>query len=122
MKKSKRCVNVKIPSKTKLKKRPLLSPVEAGGLQAMFKVLANDTRLRLLHSLVRSEELCVSELSKTLGMKPQAISNQLQRLSDLRILVARRDGNNIYYRIVNECIAPLLNLALCLTEAECRDN
>ena len=121
MKKLSRCENGRLPM-SNLKERPLLSPVAAGGLQAVFKVLANDTRLRLLHSLVRSEELCVSDLSKTLGMKPQAISNQLQRLSDLGILAARRDGTNIYYRIVNGCIAPLLDLALCLTEAECCDD
>ena len=32
-----------------LRNRPLLSPIQAGGLAAVFKVLANDTRLRLLH-------------------------------------------------------------------------
>jgi ArsR family transcriptional regulator, lead/cadmium/zinc/bismuth-responsive transcriptional repressor len=119
MKKTTRCDRRPLSKKTNLADRQLLSPVEAGELQAVFKVLANDTRLRLLHSLVRAEELCVSELSETIEMRPQAISNQLQRLSDLGILASRRDGNNIYYRIVNGCIAPLLDLALCLSEAEC---
>ena len=99
--------------------RPLLSPVQAGGLQALFKVLANDTRIRMLHALVRAGEMCVSDLARSLGMKPQAVSNQLQRLSDLGILASRRDGNSIYYRIVNGCVAPLLDLALCLTETTC---
>jgi ArsR family transcriptional regulator, lead/cadmium/zinc/bismuth-responsive transcriptional repressor len=102
-----------------LKDRSLLSPIQAGGLQAVFKVLANDTRLRLLHALIRADELCVGELAVSLGMKPQAVSNQLQRLSDLGILAPRREGNNIYYRIVNVCVSPLLNLALCLTEDQC---
>lgn len=102
-----------------LASRPLLSPVQAGGLQAVFKVLANDTRLRLLHAIVRAGELCVTDLSAALGMKPQAVSNQLQQLSHLGILASRRDGNNVYYRIVNACVAPLLDLALCLTEEEC---
>ncbi|HEY7326206.1 MAG TPA: metalloregulator ArsR/SmtB family transcription factor, partial [Gemmataceae bacterium] len=66
-----------------LKERPLLTPIQAGGLAAVFKVLANDTRLRLLHALVREEELCVTDLAASVGMKPQAVSNQLQRLSDL---------------------------------------
>ena len=64
-----------------LKDRPLLTPIQAGGLAAVFKVLANDTRLRLLHALVRADELCVTDLAGLLGMKPQAISNQLLRLS-----------------------------------------
>ncbi|WP_437200776.1 ArsR/SmtB family transcription factor [Planctomicrobium sp. SH664] len=99
-----------------LKQRPLLSPIEAGGLAAVFKVLSNDTRLRLLHALVRAEELCVTDLAATLGMKPQGVSNQLQRLSDLGILASRRDGNNILYRVVDLCVCPLLDQAICLME------
>jgi DNA-binding transcriptional ArsR family regulator len=99
-----------------LKSRPLLSPIQAGGLAAVFKVLANDTRLRLLHALVRSEELCVTDLATTVGMKPQAVSNQLQRLSDLGILASRREGNAIHYRLVDRCVQGLLEQAWCLME------
>jgi DNA-binding transcriptional ArsR family regulator len=101
---------------TALKDRPLLSPIQAGGLAAVFKVLANDTRLRLLHALVRAEELCVTDLATSVGMKPQAVSNQLQRLSDLGILASRRDGISIYYRLVDLCVRSLLDQGLCLME------
>src|SRR5215471_16139032 len=96
-------------TKPALKDRPLLSPVQAGGLTAVFKVLANDTRLRLLHALVRADELCVTDLAASLGMKPQAVSNQLQRLSDLGILVCRREGKSILYRLVDPCVMTLLD-------------
>jgi DNA-binding transcriptional ArsR family regulator len=102
-------------SRPALKDRSLLSPIQAGGLAAVFKVLANDTRLRLLHALVRADELCVTDLAAAVGMKPQAVSNQLQRLSDLGILDHRRDGNNVYYRVVDLCVSGLLDQALCLT-------
>jgi hypothetical protein len=36
------------------------------------------------------------------------------------MLQGRRDGNNMYYRVVNSCVAPLLDLALCLMEDEGR--
>ena len=103
-----------------LKDRPLLSFVQAVKVMALFKVLANDTRIRLLHHLVRTGEATVTDLAKTLGMKPQAVSNQLQRLSDTGMLSSRRDGNNVYYRVVSGCVAPLLDLALCLMEDEGR--
>jgi DNA-binding transcriptional ArsR family regulator len=103
-------------AKPDLKSRPLLSPIQAGGLAAVFKVLANDTRLRLLHALVRADELCVTELAESVGMKPQAVSNQLQRLSDLGILASRRDGTSIHYRVVDLCVRSLLDQALCLME------
>lgn len=99
-----------------LKDRPLLSPMQAVGLAAVFKVLANNTRLRLLHALVRADELCVTDLAASVGMKPQAVSNQLQRLSELGILASRRDGNNIHYRLVDLCMRSLLDQGLCLME------
>ena len=99
-----------------LKDRSLLTPIQAGGLAAVFKVLANDTRLRLLHALVRADEMCVTDLAAAVGMKPQAVSNQLQRLSDLGILSSRRDGNNIYYRVVDICVSGLLEQGWCLMD------
>jgi DNA-binding transcriptional ArsR family regulator len=99
-----------------LNERPLLSPIQAGRLAAVFKVLANDTRLRLLHALVRASELRVTDLAASVGMKPQAVSNQLQRLCALGILVARRDGNNIHYRLVDLCVSGLLEQGWCLMD------
>jgi len=93
-----------------------LTDEQVGGLRELFKILANDTRLRILHALVRSEELCVTELAETVGMKPQAVSNQLRRLSGAGVFGSRRDGNNILYRIADPCAATLLDTSLCLLE------
>ena len=106
------------PGRPALPERPLLTFVQAVKLMALFKVLANDTRLRLLHELVRRGEVCVTDLAKALGMKPQAVSNQLQRLADTNILAWRREGNNIYYRVVDRCVPVLLDQALCIMEDE----
>jgi ArsR family transcriptional regulator, lead/cadmium/zinc/bismuth-responsive transcriptional repressor len=94
--------------------RPLLSVEESIELQALFKVLANETRLRMLHALTRAGELCVTDLAETLNMKPQAISNQLQRLVDKGMVASRRNGNNIFYKIVDPCVVSLLDRGLCL--------
>jgi DNA-binding transcriptional ArsR family regulator len=99
-----------------LKSRPLLSPMQAGQLMGLFKVLANDTRLRLLHQITRAGEAGVTALAEAVGMSPQAVSNQLQRLADWRILASRRDGNNVLYRVVDCCVPALLDLGLCLME------
>src|SRR5476649_744104 len=103
-------------NKLSLKERPLLSPIQAGGLAAVFKVLANDTRLRLLHVLVQGDEMCVGHLAAALEMTPQAVSNQLQRLSALGILSSRREGNNIYYCLVDLCVRGLLEQGWCLLD------
>lgn len=103
-------------SRPALKDRPLLTPMQAGQLMGLFKVLANDTRLRLLHQLCRLGECGVTALADSVGMSPQAVSNQLQKLTDWGILDSRRDGNAIHYRIVDSCIAAVLDLGLCLME------
>src|SRR5262245_56663793 len=103
-----------------LEDRPLLTFDEAVKVMALFKVLANDTRIRMLHHVIRSGEATVTDIAKTLGMKPQAVSNQLLRLSDTGMLASRREGNNVFYRVVNGCVPPLLDLALCLMEDEGR--
>lgn len=102
--------------KPSLGERELLTPGQAVELVAIFKTLANDTRLRMLHALARTGEMCVSEMSDLLAMKPQAISNQLIRLADRGIVASRRHGNNIYYRIMDPCVIQLLDHGLCLSE------
>ena len=102
--------------KPKIHERPLLTTGQASGLESLFKILGNHTRLRMLHALVRAGELCVSDLAKEVKMKPQAISNQLQRLVDRGILSPSRNGNNVHYRIVDPCVVSLLDQGLCLLE------
>lgn len=104
------------PTRPALEERPPLTFMQAVKMTALFKVLANDTRLRLLHALVRADEMGVTELAAAVGMKPQAVSNQLQRLSDLGILACRRDGKSIIYRVVDPCVMTLLDQGLCLVE------
>jgi DNA-binding transcriptional ArsR family regulator len=108
------------PPKPNLAERPILNAKQASGLEAVFKTLANDTRLRLLHALARAGELCVGDLANAVSMTPQAVSNQLQRLVDRGIAASRRNGINIYYRIVDPCVTELLHRGLCLFEDETR--
>jgi DNA-binding transcriptional ArsR family regulator len=104
------------PTTPELSARPLIEVREAGRLARVFKVLANDSRLRLLHALARERELSVTDLASAVSMRPQAVSNQLQRLVDLDILGSRRGGSNVFYRVVDPCVTSLFDLGLCLTE------
>ena len=102
--------------KPPLAARPLIGQTEATELTRLFKMLANDTRLRLVHALERAGELCVTDLAHELKMAPQAVSNQLQRLTDRRIVTFRREGSRLYYRIADPCVPEFLDLGLCLLE------
>ena len=104
------------PPKPVLTCRPLLSIGQARALESTFKMLANATRLRMLHALARSGGLCVGELAEHVGMKPQAVSNQLQRLADRGIVEAQREGLQIRYSILDPCVVALLHQGWCLAE------
>lgn len=82
----------------------------------MFKVLGNDTRLRLLHAITQSGEVRAGDLATAVGMSQQAVSNQMQRLVDKKICATRRAGTSIYYRIIDPCVPALLEYGLCLVE------
>ena len=102
--------------KPELTTRALLNIRQAATLESLFKVLANNTRLRMLHAIARAGQLCVGELADQLAMKPQAVSNQLQRLAHRGIVESRREGLQILYSIVDPCVLKLLDQGWCLAE------
>lgn len=102
--------------KPALNERPQMSAESAMQLARLFSVLASETRLKLLHALERSGELAPTALAEQLGMKIQAVSNQLQLLAARGIVSSRRDGTSVRYRINDPCIAALLDRGWCLAE------
>jgi DNA-binding transcriptional ArsR family regulator len=107
---------VDFPPQPAIDQRPLIDANQAEALMRLFKVFANQTRLRLLHALVRQGELCVTDMAAAVQLKPQAVSNQLQRLVDRGILGSRREGSHVYYRVVDPCVPVLLERGMCLIE------
>ncbi len=104
------------PPKPPIQDRPLITIEGGQKIEAIFKIFASTTRLRLLHALVQKSELPVNELAGAIGMSPQAVSNQLQHLVARGILGSRRDGNQVYYCIVDPCVVIILEHGLCLSE------
>lgn len=97
-----------------LAERELLGEPEVDELAALFRVLANDTRLRILHAIARAGEASVSDIAEEIGASTQTVSNHLQRMADQEVVATRRDGNRIYYRLINPCVGGVMELGLCL--------
>jgi len=64
-----------------------------------FKMLGDSTRLRCLMLMQAEGELCVCELTNTLNLSQPKISRHLAQLREAGILVARRSGTWMHYRI-----------------------
>ena len=92
----------------------LLANASAAALAELFKVLANDNRLRILHAIHLAGETSTSDIAEAVGASQQAVSNQLQRLADQRIVHARREGQRVLYRIIDPCVPGLMDLGVCL--------
>ena len=97
-----------------LVERPLLGAPEVDELASLFRVLANDTRLRILHSIARGSEVSVNEIAEEVGAATTTVSNHLQRMADQGIVATRREGTRIHYRIDDPCVGGLMELGLCL--------
>jgi ubiquinone/menaquinone biosynthesis C-methylase UbiE len=63
-----------------------------------LRLLADPTRLRLLHLLQR-EELTVAEVQEILGMGQSRISSHLSQLKAAQLVRDRRAGKNIFYAV-----------------------
>jgi ArsR family transcriptional regulator, lead/cadmium/zinc/bismuth-responsive transcriptional repressor len=85
----------------------LPEPGELGGMEGFFKVLGDSTRLRILHALLAGE-LCVCDLSETLGMSVSAVSHQLSVLKGARLVSHRRDGKIVYYTLSDDHVSVVL--------------
>lgn len=71
-----------------------------------FRVLGEPMRIRLLDQL-RDGEATVGDLSDALDASQQNVSKHLTVLSDVGILGRRKEGNYVYYRIVDEGVFTL---------------
>jgi ArsR family transcriptional regulator len=76
-----------------LNKRELMNPVQ------FYKCLWDETRLRCLLLIQQEEELCVCELTEALREIQPKISRHLAQLKKCDLLVGRRQGQWVFYRI-----------------------
>jgi len=74
-----------------------------------FKILADANRLRVLNSL-RAGEKNVTGIMEETGLKQANISKILGIFSQAGIVEKRKEGNNAYYRILDESIFALCDL------------
>ena len=58
-------------------------------LSLTYKVLGNNTRLKMVMAL-QSGEMCVCDLAAFTGLSDSAVSHQLRRLKDLDLVKQRR--------------------------------
>jgi ArsR family transcriptional regulator len=100
------------PRANKVPPRPTqtlrVAPRTLEGLVEVFKMLADESRLKILLALSQDGELHVSALCELLGQSQPAVSHHLTLLRMTGLVGYRRDGKHNYYRIECGLVCDLL--------------
>lgn len=75
----------------------------------MYKVFADETRLKILLALLK-RELCVSAIVDIAGISQSAVSHQLRLLKQMNIVKYRKQGKNVFYSLKDEHIEKIINI------------
>ena len=78
----------------------------------LFSALSDPTRLKILHALTVTKELCVCDLAALAELSVSAVSHQLRLLRDRDLVHARRDGRMVYYSLADDHVATLMGTGI----------
>lgn len=92
-------------------KEQTLESQKSQKLSRIFKVLGDSTRVKILCAL-KGADLCVHDLSVLLGVSQSAISHQLRKLRDSRIVKYRKEGRTVFYSLDDEHVEKLLEMGI----------
>src|SRR4051812_23094707 len=85
----------------------LLSVEDASRLSSLLAMMADPMRARILYALDTVDELCVGDLVLVLEGSPDAVGYGLRMLRTAGMVVNRRAGRVIYYRLADDFPTPL---------------
>jgi ArsR family transcriptional regulator len=85
---------------------PALDEHVAAHVAELFRAFSDTSRVRLVAALVE-REVNVTALAEIVGISESAVSHHLRGLRQMRLVQARRDGKEVYYRIEDEHIIAL---------------
>ena len=77
---------------------------------AMFKLLGDQTRAKLLFALLEAGELCVCDLAAATGTQEATVSQSLRLLRASGVVTGRREGRLVFYRLADAHVRMLLDL------------
>ncbi len=90
------------PQERSTQRFPTLPDHLEKNLVKVFKLLSDETRLRIMLYLAQEEELFVTALCERLNQSQPAVSHHLALLRDAGLIEARRDGKHNFYSICRE--------------------
>ncbi len=78
----------------------MIGRATATNVADLFRVLADPTRVSIIHALSVSE-LCNGDLAAVLGISESAVSHQMRELRLMKLVAADKRGRMVYYRLTD---------------------
>lgn len=76
-----------------------------------FKQLGDVTRIRIFWLLCH-QEACVSNIAEMMNMSSPAVAHHLRTLRECELVTARREGKEVYYKVVDSEIGRLMHIMM----------
>ena len=84
--------------------------IDIEGMSDLFKAMADSGRVQILMAL-DAQEMCVCDLAALLGVSESAASHQMRILRNMNLVKNRREGQVLYYRLVDDHVMQLIRVA-----------
>jgi DNA-binding transcriptional ArsR family regulator len=81
------------------------------GMVKMFKVLADETRMKIAFVLCEEDELCVCDVANIIGSSLATASHHLRTLKQLGLAKYRKEGKLVFYSLEDDHVLQLVHLA-----------
>ncbi len=78
----------------------------AAHVAELFRAFSDTSRVRIMSALVNGK-LNVSALAKVVGISESAVSHHMRGLRQMRLVVSRKEGKEVYYSVEDEHIIHL---------------
>ena len=98
------------PARVRAVRERLASAEETEAISALFKVLSDPSRCRLVTAIIEAGELCVCDLAAAVEMSESNVSHHLRVLRGHGLVRARRDGKMVFYSPDDAHIRVLLDI------------
>lgn len=92
----------------------MMSDLNTETIQAVtkiFKLIGDPTRFLILHVL-ENRELSVNAIAEELVLEQSAVSHQLKKLREAKLVKSRRNGKNILYSQEDQHVYAILHMAV----------
>jgi len=83
----------------------------AAHVAELFRAFSDTSRVRIL-SVIVEREMNVSTLSALVGVTESAVSHHMRGLRQMRLVQARREGKEVFYRVEDPHIIALFQQGL----------